>query len=158
MIKKKKEIQKEKNPPKKKMSFYGPPWSANIAAWPGVAGISGITNHYSMNPYNNDPQYSSVKTLTGGRKNRVRKTKRKKFLSRQKKTRQRPKRRTRQTRRARQSFRGGSVIPTDFSGIGKYIGYSAQSLYNTAVGVNPLNANGFPINPNPNPAVQGPLK
>ena len=114
-------------------SFIGNPWSSRIADWPGVSHVAGSSNYYPLNTLKNDVQLK----MRGG------------------KTKRRRRKRRRQSKR--RYMRGGSILPNDITNLGRSIGYSAQSLYNNAMGNSSvgLNANQFMKSPNPLPEFQG---
>jgi hypothetical protein len=118
-------------------SFVGPPWSSQIAQWPGVGRITGATNYYALNDMKNDPM-STIQSERYGGGSRKRK-------------RQRRRGKTFKHRRLR--LRGGS----DLGLLGKSMVYGVQNLYNNSVGNVSVgvNANGFLIKPSPLPEVQG---
>jgi hypothetical protein len=120
-------------------AFVGSPWSSQIAQWPGVGYVTGATNHYALNDMKHDPvAYIRSERYSGGRRSKRRKAKGK-------------------TRRRRRNYRGGGLLPYDFTNLGNSISYGVSSLYNNALGNSSsgLNANNFPRDPNPLPEVQG---
>ena len=107
--------------------FVGAPWDGGkISSWPGVAGTDGVSNHYTLNTHNMDPQYSpaiqersQISHIGGkGRKKRGRENTRKK--------------------------RGGmNFIPQDLVNMGRTFSYGVGSAYNS------LNGYTQPVNPLP---------
>lgn len=108
--------------------LVGPSWSSNVTNWPGVAGVAGETNHYNLNKYHVDPQTSMVASndslsLNGGKKHRKRKIK--------------------QKAGANISNAITALVPAPITDVGRNMGYSLNSAYNT------LNGTQAPVNPAP---------
>jgi hypothetical protein len=109
-------------------ALVGAPWTPAIGGWPGVAGQSGVTNHYSMNNYKPfDPQTQVMSERAGplflgkytggcgkciGRKNRGRKSRGCKSRGK----------------------RGGGLIPQDLVNFGRTLTYGLGSAYNSVNG------------------------
>jgi hypothetical protein len=87
-------------------ALVGAPWTPSIKGWPGVAGVDGSTNYYSMNTYKNDPlqnimQERQGSLYRGGRRCRSK---------------------ARKTNR-RSSKRGGRLVPQDLANFGSQLAY-----------------------------------
>jgi hypothetical protein len=46
--------------------FIGSPWKGSVSDWPGVNGVGGDKNYYSLNTHHYDPQTEGVKLNSGG--------------------------------------------------------------------------------------------
>jgi len=98
-------------------ALVGAPWTSQISSWPGVAGLDGQSNYYSLNTYPVDPQTQTIQEtnqitlprFTGGNS---------------------------------KNSRGGGLIPTDLINLGRGVTYGLGSAYNSLNGypqpVNPL--------------------
>jgi len=104
--------------------LVGTPWKGDLADWPGVNGIGGDKNYYSLNTHQVDPQTEGVSLYSGGPASQYRGG-----------------RRHRRPTRRRRRRRGGSGLQ-DLQNVGRYGIYQAQSLLHTFRGepspVNPL--------------------
>lgn len=107
-------------------SFIGKPWTPNPSGWPGVDGVDGGRNHFSLNNYQNDISRQMVNLganppFTGGSK-----TRRKYKYSKNK--------------------RGGSwsnFMTQDLINLGRQMEQGVGTVYNTINGYAP------PVNPLP---------
>lgn len=104
--------------------FVGEPTSGYVSQWPSVDGISGNRNYYDMNMYKSDPQ--TMMKVGGYRSKKTRRT-RKRSKSR------------------KRSQRGGlsSLAPQELVNLGRDLGFSYQSAYNSLNGIQ------APVNPAP---------
>jgi hypothetical protein len=124
----------------------GYPWTSNISSWPGVSGVDGQSNYFSLNTYPVDPQTSMVSerstqlgpaVLTntpvrnptcqnGGKRNKSKRGTHKKM-----------------------NKKGGSgFIAQSLVNSGRNLMYSLGSAYNTY--------NGYPLSSDPRPYIQSP--
>ena len=102
-------------------AMVGSPWTPSVSGWPGVAGLQGQTNYFSMNTYPVDPQTAMISErdyqFYGGMKEKE-KEKREK------------------------DHRGGGILPDDLVNLGRSMVYGVGSAYNSLTGysapVNPL--------------------
>lgn len=119
--------------------LLGQSWTANVATWPGVDGVSMNRGHYDLNTYATDVSRQtqdiganfpfSGLPWKGGR--RGRRTRR---------------RHTRRHKRHTRRHRGGALsnyLSQDIINLGREFGFNAQSAYNT------LNGHPAPVNPLP---------
>jgi len=104
-------------------AMVGTPWTPSVSGWPGVAGVPGQTNYFSMNTYPVDPQTAMISErdyqFYGGSKHMGEKEKEKE-----------------------KSHRGGGILPDDLVNLGRSMVYGVGSAYNSLTGypapVNPL--------------------
>jgi hypothetical protein len=104
----------------------GEPWTPSVAGWPGVGGVQGDRNYFSLNTYNaGDPQTAMISTgaqppfSVGGRR--------------------------RGTRRRNQKggFNVTNLLAQDFVNLGRQFQYGLGSAYNALAGY-PAAANPLP--------------
>lgn len=110
-------------------ALVGTPWTPQISGWPGVAGIDGVTNYYSLNKYiPNDPQTQVMSeragslflgNYTGGKK------------------------RSKSKSKSKTKKRGGGLFPQDLVNLGSTLQYGLGSAYNS------INGYSQPVNPLP---------
>ncbi len=138
---------------KPELAKVGLPWDGgNIQRWPGVAGISGETNHLAqnINPFFPDPTDSSSSRDTafvGGKKRQTKKGKRhaKKSKRHTKKGRRHNKK---QKYTRRKNLRGGSkhgntLLPQSLVNLGRTAEYNIKGLWSNFTGSQ------YPVNPDP---------
>lgn len=106
----------------------GSPWKGEVGDWPGVNGVGGDKNYYSLNTYATDPQTQGVQLYSGGPPSFYRGGKRRRRKGRRTKTQRRKK--------------GGSLLQ-DAQNIGRLAAYQSQSWYDT------LQGRALPVNPLP---------
>ena len=117
--------------------LLGQSWTANVATWPGVDGVSMNRGHYDLNTYATDVSRQTqaiganfpFNGLKGGRRHR--KSKRHHRVKRKRHTKHQ---------------RGGTLsnyLSQDIINLGREFGFNVQSAYNT------LNGQPAPVNPLP---------
>jgi hypothetical protein len=123
-------------------SLVGAPWKGgDIGSWPGVAGVAGTSNHYSLNNYNRgDPSYLLGQERNGSLGPSI-------FYGGKKRSRSyrhlRGKRSMQRKKLSRRKFRGGGLIPQSIQNIANNMRFGLQSAGNAL--------NGFPAPVNPSP-------
>jgi len=120
-------------------SLVGAPWKGgDIGSWPGVAGVAGTSNHYSLNNYNGgDPSYLLGQERIGSLGPSI-------FYGGKKSGRSyRGKRSMQGKKLSRRKFRGGGLIPQGIQNVANNMRFGLQSAGNAL--------KGFPAPVNPNP-------
>ena len=131
------------------LAKVGPAWEGgNIERWPGVAGITGETNHleHNINPFLPDPINSSSardKVMIAGKKSRKnRKGKKgKKVKKSQKRTYGAKTRKKRKMRGG--SKHGNTLLPQSLINLGRTAQYNIQGVWSDFTGSQ------APVNPDP---------